>query len=109
MQLQKPLAHDWLHIPVLGEFAVPYFQVPMVMDKSPFAVFGMEAGVGTTSLSLVGFSVAFLIIIFDVLGFGLFVLIVPLLQWKGARFRHKFPIHHVAENETEAVEEVVKS
>ncbi|KAK4703847.1 hypothetical protein P7C70_g2363, partial [Phenoliferia sp. Uapishka_3] len=56
----------------LGGFAVPYYQVPYSLAVGPLKVFGMEAGIAA----------------------GLFILIIPLLQIKGAAFRHKFSVHH---------------
>ncbi|KAM0745607.1 MFS general substrate transporter [Meredithblackwellia eburnea MCA 4105] len=56
----------------LGGFGVPYFQVPRSIAKGPLQVFGMEAGIGV----------------------GLFLVIVPFLQWKGAYLRSKFSVHH---------------
>ncbi|KAM0746165.1 MFS general substrate transporter [Meredithblackwellia eburnea MCA 4105] len=57
---------------VLGGFSMPYFQVPYSIKKGPLAVFGMEAGIGV----------------------GLFLVIIPFLQWKGSYLRSKFSVHH---------------
>ncbi|ORY88677.1 major facilitator superfamily domain-containing protein [Leucosporidium creatinivorum] len=56
----------------MGGFAVPYYQVPYAEKVGPLAVFGMEAGIAA----------------------GLFILIIPFLQLKGASLRHRFSIHH---------------
>ncbi|GAA6061104.1 hypothetical protein JCM10212_006135 [Sporobolomyces blumeae] len=57
---------------VLGGFAVPYYQVPYSLSAGPMTVFGMEAGVGA----------------------GLFLVIVPILQIYGGRFRARFSVKH---------------
>ncbi|GAA5966202.1 hypothetical protein JCM21900_003331 [Sporobolomyces salmonicolor] len=54
----------------LGGFAIPYYQVPYALSAGPLTVFGMEAGVG----------------------FGLFLVTVPVLQIYGARLRHNFSV-----------------
>jgi len=54
----------------LGGFGVAFFQVEWAMSSGPLVVFGTEAG-----------CVA-----------GLFLLVVPLLQWKGRVIRERFSL-----------------
>ncbi|GAA5826175.1 hypothetical protein JCM11251_007194 [Rhodosporidiobolus azoricus] len=56
----------------LGGFAVPYYQTPWALANGPMNVFGMEAGVGA----------------------GLFLLIIPALQFYGSKLRHRFSVKH---------------
>ncbi|PPQ85013.1 hypothetical protein CVT25_010402 [Psilocybe cyanescens] len=55
----------------LGGFSVAYFQVPWALKHGAIQTFGCEAAVVT----------------------GLFLLFVPLLQWKGASLREKYSLH----------------
>ncbi|TDL19636.1 MFS general substrate transporter [Rickenella mellea] len=55
---------------VLGGFSVAYFQVPWATKHGALQTFGGEAAIAV----------------------GLFILIVPFLQWKGKALRHRYSI-----------------
>jgi len=55
----------------LGGFSVAYFQVPWALKHGAIQTFGCEAAIVT----------------------GLFLLFIPLLQWKGSDLRAKYSLH----------------